>query len=297
MPRHRSGARRRRAFMGAVARSAIACALAAACSVSDQQEVGIGQQNAAQINAQLPIITDPAIADYVQQLGARLAAGTSRANLDWHFYVVDSKEVNAFALPGGFIYVNRGLIEHATRMDELAGTLGHEIGHVVRRHSVQAMERAGGANVGLSLLCTLTRVCENNATRVAINVGGAAWFARHSRKDEAEADSEAVVNVTRAQIDPEGIPALFRVLLDLRQRQPGRVEAFFASHPLEEDRIAATQRLIATEERDLGAGAGSLARDDATFAAVRERIAALPAPHEPPADSLASPAELRRAPP
>ena len=266
---------------------ALAATLAAgACSVSEDQEVGLGRSNAEQIDAQLPLITDPAIRDYVQALGVRLAGHTSRANLSWRFRVVNSKEVNAFALPGGFVYVNRGLIERTERMDQLAGTLGHEIGHVVRRHSVRQMERAGGANAGLALLCTLTNVCESQAARVAINVGGSAWFARHSRKDEAEADSEAVVNVTRAGIDPEGIPELFRILLVARARQPDRLQAFFASHPLEEERITETRRLIQRIDPRIRR---DLARDDSGYQDLKRRLAALPPSPEPRLDSTRAP--------
>jgi predicted Zn-dependent protease len=104
--------------------------------VSNDQEVAMGAQDAAQINAQLPLIDDPRITGYVAEIGNSIASRTSRADLAWHFYVVNTKDVNAFALPGGYIYVNRGLIEQADKLDELAGTLGHEIGHVVRRHAV-----------------------------------------------------------------------------------------------------------------------------------------------------------------
>ena len=96
------------------------CFGAAACTVSDQQEVAMGEQDAAQINAQLPLLDDPRIVGYVQQLGQRIAATTPRADLAWHFYVVNTNDVNAFALPGGFIYVNRGLIEQSERLDQLA---------------------------------------------------------------------------------------------------------------------------------------------------------------------------------
>jgi len=121
-------------------RSFILAALAlslASCSVSQDQEVALGRQNAEEINAQLPIVTDPAISGYIQNLGESIAKTTSRADLGWHFYVVNTRQVNAFALPGGYVYVNRGLIESADKLDELTGTLGHEIGHVIQRHSVK----------------------------------------------------------------------------------------------------------------------------------------------------------------
>src|SRR6202051_777560 len=128
----------------------------ASCSVSQDQEVALGRQNAEEINAQLPIVTEPAISGYIQNLGDSIAKTTSRADLDWHFYVVNTKQVNAFALPGGYIYVNRGLIESSDRLEELTGTLGHEIGHVVQRHSVKQMQSAQKTNLGVAVVCTLT---------------------------------------------------------------------------------------------------------------------------------------------
>ena len=135
-------------------RSSILAALLlvlASCSVSQDQEVAIGRQNAEEINAQLPIVTDPVISGYIQELGESIARTTSRADLEWHFYVVNTRQVNAFALPGGYVYVNRGLIESANTLDELTGTLGHEIGHVIQRHSVKQMQSAQKANVGVAL--------------------------------------------------------------------------------------------------------------------------------------------------
>jgi predicted Zn-dependent protease len=249
-----------------------------ACAVSDQQEVAIGEQDAAEINSQLPLLSDPEIVGYVDALGQRIASKTSRADLKWHFYVVNTNDVNAFALPGGFIYVNRGLIEQSDRLDQLAGTLGHEIGHVVRRHAVEQMKKQTGANVGISLLCTLTRVCEHATSQVVINAAGSALFARYSRHDEAEADSEAVVNVVNAGIDPHGIPELFQILIRERERSPTRLDAFFASHPLEESRITATQQQIAHFDRNRLSG---LVADDDAFHAFKSKLAALPAPPKP----------------
>jgi predicted Zn-dependent protease len=256
------------------ASSAIAFLLCA-CSVSQDQEVAIGKQNADEINAQLPIIQDAAIAGYIQALGESIAKTTSRADLDWHFYVVNTQQVNAFALPGGYVYVNRGLIESADRADELAGTLGHEIGHVIERHSVKQIQTQEKTNAGLAIVCTLTNLCHSGLAQVAVNVGGTALFAKHSRADELQADSEAVVNVVRAGYDPEGIPALFDALLKQRQYQPTKVEGWFASHPMEEERIARARDLIAAlpQERTR-----QLVRDDAAFHDLKSRIAALPVP-------------------
>src|SRR5437763_13187489 len=167
----------------------ITCSLVA-CGISLQQEIQMGQEYAQQINAQLPIVQDPELNRYINVLGDSIARLTSRGNLDWHFFIVDAQEVNAFAVPGGFVYVNRGLIQRADQMDELAGVLGHEIGHVVRRHTVKQMEKAQGANIGVTLACVLTSICNSQVAGAAINVAGGALFARFSRQDEAEADAE-----------------------------------------------------------------------------------------------------------
>jgi predicted Zn-dependent protease len=245
----------------------------AGCSVSDSDERTLGEEYVQQINAQLPLVTDPRIVGYVDALGKQIARTTDRASLDWRFHVVNSSAVNAFAVPGGFIYVNRGLIERTTRLDHLAGVLGHEIGHVVARHSVEQMKKATGANIGISLLCTLTEICDKQAAQVVINVAGSALFAKYSRAHEIEADSQAVVNVIAAGIHPGGIPEFFRVLMAERRRNPTILDNFFASHPLEESRVDRTQALIAAAGdkriRDL-------TRDDAGYQQFRAIVAALP---------------------
>jgi predicted Zn-dependent protease len=247
--------------------------LATACSVSDSDERALGEDYVRQINAQLPLVTDPRVVGYVDALGKEIARKTSRASLDWQFQVVNSDAVNAFAVPGGFIYVNRGLIERTTRLDQLAGVLGHEIGHIVERHSVEQMEKATGANIGISLLCTLTSVCEKTAAQVVINAAGSAIFARYSRSHEAEADSQAVVNVIAAGIHPAGIPEFFRTLIAERRRNPNVLDNFFASHPLEESRVDRTQALIASYGN---ARVRDLTQDDAGFQQFKAIVASLP---------------------
>ena len=257
---------------------AVLLLLLSACSVSEDQEVALGRRNAEEINAQLPIVTDPAVSSYIQDLGQSIARTTSRADLDWHFFVVNTKQVNAFALPGGYVYVNRGLIESADRLDELTGTLGHEIGHVIQRHSVKQMQEAQKANVGVAVLCTLTSICNSGLAQTAVQVGGTALFARHSRLDELQADSEGVVNVIRAGYDPQGIPDLFQVLLKERRYQPTVVDGWFASHPLEDARIQRAKNLISAVKRD---PSQRLIVDTPGFQAFKAEVAQLPAPPPP----------------
>jgi len=244
------------------------------CGVSTQQEIEMGQQYSQQINAQLPIVTDPEANRYINLLGDSIAKLTSRTDIqDWKFYIVDSKEVNAFAVPGGFVYVNRGLIERTQRMDQLAGVLGHEIGHVVMRHSIKQMQQQQGANIGVTLACILTRICDNQAGQAAIQVGGTALFAKFSRGDEAEADAEGIKNVVRAGISPNGIPEMFEILIAERQSNPSAVEGWFATHPLEEDRIAATRAQIAQISPSI---LRTLSTDSQRYQAFKQRIRSLP---------------------
>jgi predicted Zn-dependent protease len=245
----------------------------AGCSVSTQQEVEMGTNYAQQINAQLPIVQDPEVVRYINVLGDSISKLADERNLDWHFYVVDAKEVNAFAVPGGFIYVNRGLVERAQKMDQLAGVLGHEIGHVTKRHSVEQMEKAQKANIGVTLACVLTGICNSDAAQAAIQVGGAAVFASFSRKDEEEADEEGIKNVVRAGINPKGIPEMFEILLEERRRSPGGVEAWFATHPTEESRIAETTAKIQQIDPAIQA---TLIEDSQNFHRFKQRLQSLP---------------------
>jgi predicted Zn-dependent protease len=251
-----------------------------ACGISQQQEVQMGVEYAQQINAQLPIVQDPELNRYINVLGDSIARLTSRRDLDWQFFIVDAKDVNAFAVPGGFVYVNRGLIERADQMDELAGVLGHEIGHVVRRHTVKQMEKAQGANVGVTLACILTSVCNSQVAGAAINLAGGAVFARFSRQDEAEADNEGFNNVVRAGISPVGMVTMFQKLLAERKARPAGVEAWFLTHPLEEDRITAIQARINQLPRGQLASLGTDTRNFHTFKARLQSMPPSPPPRQ-----------------
>ena len=250
--------------------------LLAGCAVSTQQEVQMGQQEAQQVSTQLPMLQDAQVNAYVNDLGNEIAKRTSRGDLDWHFAVVNTDVVNAFALPGGFVYVNRGVLEHASKMDELAGVLGHEIEHVVLRHSVKQMQQEQGANVGLAIACSLTNVCNNEAAATAINIGGTAVFAKFSREDEVQADDGGFQNVMRAGISPEGMLSFFQKLLAEEQAQggSGTTSAWFADHPGTQDRIADIKRMLAKVPASQLA---KLQTDSPAFRSMKRRLAQLPA--------------------
>lgn len=252
-----------------------ASVLAIACSISRRHETEMGQLYAKQIDAEWPVVRAPEIAGYLTLLGDSLASVTGAKDVEWRFTLVNLADVNAFALPGGFIYVTRGLVERTATMDQLAGAMAHEISHVTRRHAVKQMEAAQRANVGVSLACVLTGICESTATRVGIELGGAALFAKYSRDDERQADEDGVLLVTRAGIHPEGIPRLLQRLLDERKAKPGALDAWFSTHPYEEDRIQYTSALIARLDP---ARVARLAIDTPRFQEFRDRVKKLEAP-------------------
>jgi beta-barrel assembly-enhancing protease len=247
------------------------------CGVSTQQEVQMGQEEAQQVNAQLPMLRDGVIDSYVNDLGNRIARTTSRSDLNWQFQVVNSDVVNAFALPGGFVYVNRGVLERASNMSEVAGVLGHEIEHVVRRHSVKQMEQAQGANVGVGIACALTGICQSGIAQAAINIGGTAVFAKFSRTDEVQADEGGFNNVMRAGISPRGMYTFFQKLLaEEQQSGGGNAAAWFSDHPGTSDRIADIQRML---NQVPASQLNSLQVNDSGFNTMKARLARLgPAP-------------------
>ena len=245
-----------------------------ACGVSTQQEVEMGAQYASQVESELPIVQDAEINRYINMLGDSIAMLADDRQLEWRFRVVDSREVNAFAIPGGFIYVNRGLIERTTNMAQLAGVLGHEIGHVTERHSIDQMNKAQGANVGVALACVLTSVCNSQAGQAAVQLGGTALFAKFSRDDEREADQEGIKSVIRAGIHPDGIPQMFEILLAERNGQGGGgVDAWFSTHPLEQDRISDTRAAIAEIDPAI---LSQLRLDSPAYQAFKRRVQSLP---------------------
>jgi beta-barrel assembly-enhancing protease len=252
--------------------------MATACGISQQQEVQIGADQSQQVNAQLPIVRDQAVNIYLQRLGDSLAKITSRSDLDWKFYMVNTNDFNAFALPGGFIYVNRGVAERSTNMDEFASVLAHEIGHVVLRHSVKQMEQMQGTNFGVTIACVLTGVCNNGLTQAGINVAGQAVFAKFSRDDEAQADAAGIEELVRAGINPNGMPSMFQKLLAERETKPSALDAWFTDHPLEESRIQASREQIAKINPAI---IRTLTTNSQAFNDFKARVRTLPPPPAP----------------
>ena len=255
--------------------AALATALGCAPALTTQQEVQVGAEYAAQLNRQLPLVRDGAINSYINDLGNRLARQADPRGIRYTFYVVNSDAVNAFAVPGGHIYVNRGLIERAANLSELAGVLGHEVAHVSERHSVERLQKAQNANTGLGVLYGIILGGRDPGAveQIGIQGVGSAVFAGYSRDAEREADAVGVQVVTRAGINPQGMVTFFQKLLQEERRTPGALQ-WFATHPGTEERIARVQQTI---QQTPGARGGNLATDDRSFQQFKSRVRQLPA--------------------
>lgn len=202
---------------------------------------------ASEVNPHLPIIQDPLINGYLTSVGRTIGEVSGRPNVDYRFYLVNTDVVNAFALPGGHIYLTRGLIEKTRSGSEFAGVLAHEIGHVAARHGVQKMQRQlrTGSLVNVlynTILGGEPEILRDNSLQLA----NAVWSAGHSRQDEQEADRLAVRYLARAGVDPHGMVTLLSALLAEEQQAPemGRMEMWLSSHPLTSDRLSAAERNI-----------------------------------------------------
>jgi len=257
------------AIIATVAATAMGCA-----RISPQQEADMGLNYSRQINAQLPIVRDPESNGFMTRLGDSLAVLVDDQQRNWRFSIVDDPAINAFAVPGGYIYINKGLILRAQTLSQLAGVVGHEIAHVTQRHSVQQMEKGQRVGIGATLACIAKpSFCQNGGGDL-LNLGANAIMAKFSRGDEEEADRFGVKYTLRAGLDPRGMPEMFEIMLAERDRQGGGGSAgFLASHPMEEDRIAATRRAIAA----LPAGSlDGVTRDTPAFQAFKARLRSLP---------------------
>ena len=240
--------------------------------VSQEQEIELGREAATMIEQDLRLLEDQAVRTYIDGLGQALVARSGRSDLPYTFTVVDTGEINAFALPGGFIYLHRGLIEAAANESELAGVLGHEIGHVVARHGVDQMQRAQIANVGLGLLgALLGRGRAATVGNIAADLVASGTFMKFSRDAEREADQLGARNVAGAGHAPRGMITFFETLDALRERDPNAVDRFFASHPSPTERIGNLTGLVGTLSAD-----ADLRTDTEAFQQVRSRLLSLP---------------------
>ncbi|HEV2131430.1 MAG TPA: M48 family metallopeptidase [Longimicrobiaceae bacterium] len=247
--------------------------LLVAC-VDEGREQEMGDAIAAEINMQVPLIWDRSLLAYVNRLGQQLVGVSERSDLNYRFYIVDSDAVNAFALPGGHIYLTRGLIERTENASQLSGVLAHEIGHVAARHGAQALERELRTGSVVRMLYSLFLRGEPALLEDGpLHLGTRLWHASNSRAAEREADQLAVRYLVSTGLDPRGIVHLLEGLIEEEQEHSRRMVEWFSSHPITTNRIRVLQRKIA---RIPDSTHEELVQDLASYPAFLRRLGAYP---------------------
>ncbi len=243
--------------------------------LSEEEELAIGEQAAKEIEQQEPILRDSRVESYVNRLGQELVRSSGRSDIPYYFKVVDAAEVNAFALPGGYIYINRGLIGTADNESEVAGVLAHEIGHVVGRHSAEQIRKLQLTGLGLGILGAILgdRGTGGQIAQISSQLVATGLFLKFSREAEREADRLGAQNMFDAGYDPRGMVTLFEKLASMRQSQPNAVDKFFSSHPAPEERAENVDDLIRSfpYRRDLR-------QNSREFADIQRYLGQLPPP-------------------
>ena len=221
--------------------------------VSASQEIDIGRQAAQQVESQYPVNKDSQLNALVNNIGQTLVACSDRQDIKYTFKILDVKEVNAFSLPGGWIYVNKGLIDEAKgNNDELAGVIAHEIGHVAARHHAAMMGRELQANI---LIGTLTKGDVSTLASIAANFSLLRW----SRKQEYEADELGIEEMWRCRnkdpqlYDAQGLIDFFGTLQAKQKKEPSKFQQALSTHPVTAERIKRAQEYL----NDLKAGRAS----------------------------------------
>jgi predicted Zn-dependent protease len=233
---------RLRATRSAPALGVLLLCVAAACSInpatgkrefslySEADEIRIGRESDAGLVESLGLYPDDGLQDYVQELGVRLAAKSERPSLPWTFRVVDDPVVNAFALPGGFIYITRGILAYLNTESELAGVVGHEIGHVTARHGINQMSRTQLTNYGLAIGSAASEDVAQWAGVAGQGLG--LLFLKYSRDDERQSDDLGLRYLLRAGYDPRPMADVYGTLKAVAESSgAGRIPSLLSTHP------------------------------------------------------------------
>jgi len=251
-----------RTVIAALAVTVVACATNPATGkkefslMSEAQEVQLGKEMDPQVKREMGVYDNAELQRYVSQIGMRLARASERPTLPWQFTVVDEPAVNAFALPGGYIYLTRGIMAFLNDEAQLAGVLGHEIGHVTARHSAQQYTQATSAGLGLTLLSIF--VPETRPLQGLAETALGVLFLKHGRDDELQADRLGVQYTAKTGWDPRGVAGMLRTLqrLDEASGSNRGVPNFLSTHPAPADRVQRVMAFVQENPQPVGTAGG-----------------------------------------
>jgi predicted Zn-dependent protease len=247
---------------------------AAITLVSVEEEIAIGKQANAQVRSQTREVTDAQVVRYVRDVTRRLARAASGPKYPYSVAVADTREINAFALPGGPVWIHRGVLEKANNESQMASVLAHEIAHIARRHAATQLTTVAMTKWSLGLLGALLGNSGGaGGAQVAAEFLASGAFLRFSREEEREADRVGLTLMMRAGWDGHGMVEMFEILKKEAGRNPTSVEAFFSTHPSPQDRIKELQSTVA--------GRHGGRRDSRDFQVIKARLLRMPAPSRP----------------
>lgn len=216
----------------------------ATTEIDEPREIEIGEGVASNLLGAAPLVANANLQKYVNLIGRWLASQTERPDLPWNFGVLDSANVNAFATPGGSVFITRGLLQKMHSEAELAGVLAHEISHVLRKHHLKAIQKNAGAGLMGDMVGEATK---NNSNRQSlgkiVNFGTEMYARGLDKSDEFEADRMGVVIAARAGYDPYGLPAVLQTLQGAKP-QDSDVALMFKTHPSPSDRLDILETLL-----------------------------------------------------
>lgn len=257
--------------------------------ISDDDEKQLGLQVHSELNKQgVKYVTDPVVTSYVERVAGPIfkQAAKERPNMDWHIHVVDDpKQVNAFATPGGHIYVYSALLKAMHTESELAGVLGHEAGHVIARHSARALVQQYGLQQVAAMALGKNPAMLQQLSAQIVSTGALLY---HSRGAELEADQIGARVSTAAGWDPRGLVSFLQILLKEQGAKTSTALTWLSTHPANEDRIVALQKTI-----DSNRWTGKIEGDKAGFLAAQARVTTSP-PAAPATPRTPQPASDRR---
>ena len=243
--------------------------------VSVDQEIAIGREANTRVRQDVPELSDAATGAYIRSIGERLVRAANGPEYPYSFSVVNYREINAFALPGGPIWLHRGVIQAATNESQVAGVLAHEVAHIAQRHAAGQLTKGIMANLGLGLLSAmLGNTGGADAAQAAAGLLTNGMFLKFSRDDEREADRVGLQIMRDAGWDGRGMLELLELLQSEAERNPSSVEIFFSSHPAPQDRVEGLREAVSS------ADGGT--RDTSEFRSTKARLLKMPAPRTMP---------------
>ncbi|HEY2434568.1 MAG TPA: M48 family metalloprotease [Vicinamibacterales bacterium] len=232
-------------------------------NVTDAEERQLGEQVSTKLRLRFGVTQDPSLTKYVTLVGTVVAQGSSRPGLDWRFIVLDTDGVNAYAAPGGFIHITRGLLGLMKNEAELAGVLGHEITHVTKKHTVEAIKRGKEIDMGANA-AGKGGMTKDMIAKLADKSFQKLFDGAYSRADESEADAIGIQIASKAGYAANGLATALQKVAD-RNANQSEPNGFFVSHPVIKDRIAAINKEIGADKLAGKALVAARYKQDVTF--------------------------------